>query len=153
MLLLLFYIGNDRYALDARQVAEVLPIVALKQIPATPPWVAGVFSYRGAPLPVIDLKALATGQPAQRRLGTRIMLVHYPAAGANGLLGVVVERATETVRREASEFRPYGVDNPGARYLGRVADDPRGLIQWINIADLLPEPVRMLLFPVATEET
>ncbi|MEN3364903.1 MAG: hypothetical protein V7606_2177, partial [Burkholderiales bacterium] len=33
------------------------------------------------------------------------------------------------------------------RYLGPVFADPRGLIQWIRITDLLPEPVQALLFP------
>ncbi|MES2538931.1 MAG: chemotaxis protein CheW [Pseudomonadota bacterium] len=148
MLFLLFQLGVDRYALDTGQVAEVLPLVRLKQIPAAPPWVAGAFSYQGEPVPVIDLSSLALGRPAQRRLGTRIVLVHYPHAGAAGhLLGIVVEKAISTLRCDPSDFTAYGIDNEGARYLGPVMNDPCGLIQWIKVKDLLPAPVQSLLFP------
>ncbi len=41
---------------------------AIKQIPQAPPGVAGVFNYRGAPVPVIDLSELALGRPARAPL-------------------------------------------------------------------------------------
>jgi len=53
MLFLLFKIGQDHYALDTSQVAVVLSLVSLKQIPASAPWVAGVFTYQGQSVPVI----------------------------------------------------------------------------------------------------
>ena len=45
MLFLLFELGRDRYALDALQVAEVLPLLALKEMPLAPPGVAGLLNY------------------------------------------------------------------------------------------------------------
>ena len=36
MLFLLFELGKDRYALDVRQIAAVLPLVGIKQIPKAP---------------------------------------------------------------------------------------------------------------------
>jgi chemotaxis-related protein WspB len=148
MLFLLFQLDKDRYALPATQVAEVLPLVELKHIPNAPAWVAGAFSYQGAPVPVIDLSMLALGRTAQRRLSTRTVLVHYPQSGAQSrLLGLVAEKATETLQCDPAAFAAYGVDNDDARYLGPVLADPRGLIQWIKITDLLPQPVQALLFP------
>ncbi len=76
-LFLLFRIGNERYALRATEVAEVLPRVPLKPIAQAPKWVAGVFAYRGAVVPAIDLSALTFGQPAEARTSTRLVLVHY----------------------------------------------------------------------------
>ena len=76
-LFLVFRIGNERYALQAIEVAEVLPRLPLKPIPQAPHWVAGVFAYRGAVVPVIDLSALTFGRPAQARTSTRLVLVHY----------------------------------------------------------------------------
>ncbi len=94
MLFLVFELARDRYALDVSQVAEVLPLVAIKQIPQAPPAVAGILNYRGAPVPVIDVSQLTLGRPAERRLSTRIVLVHYPDAdGQTRLLGLIAERA------------------------------------------------------------
>ncbi|MNZ40757.1 Chemotaxis protein CheW [compost metagenome] len=148
-LFLVFRIGEERYAVQAVEVAEVLPCLPLKPIARTPPWVAGVFAYRGLIVPVIDVGALAFGQPAQARTSTRLVLVHYrpdetePAQ----LLGLILEQATDTLRCDPQEFQPYGLDNRQARYLGPVREDARGLLQWVRVADLLDAQVRALLFP------
>jgi chemotaxis-related protein WspB len=78
MLFLLFQLGRERYALEAGQVAAVLPLLSIKEIPQAPRAVAGLCNYRGTPVPVIDLSELTLGRPAQSRLSTRIVLVHYP---------------------------------------------------------------------------
>lgn len=147
MLFLLFELGSDRYALDVRQVAEVLPLVAIKQIPLSPPAVAGLFNYHGEPVPVIDVTQLTLGRPADRRLSTRIILVHYPTGdGGTRLLGLIAERATRTVRRQPSDFVTSAVASDGAPYLGPVATDAQGLLQWIDMRTLLQPAVRDVLF-------
>ena len=152
MLFILFQLGRDRYALDAAQVVEVLPLVQVKKIPHAPAGVAGVFTYRGAPVPVLDLSQLALGRPARARLSTRVLLVHYPGAeGAKRLLGLIAEHATETLRRAAAEFVAPGVKAGDAPYLGPVVTDARGLIQWIAVDKLLPAPVREALFQAVAE--
>ena len=147
MLFLLFELGNDRYALDVRQIAEVLPLVGVKQIPRAPQAMNGLFNYRGAPVPVIDLTQLTLGRPSARRLSTRLVLVHYPDdTGQTHLLGLIAERATQTARHEASDFVASGVTNTGAPYLGPVVTDARGLLQWIDVRTLLPPSFRDMLF-------
>ena len=147
MLFLIFELGKDRYALDVRQIAEVLPLVAFKQVPRAPQAMNGLFNYRGAPVPVIDLTQLTLGRPSARRLSTRLVLVHYPdEAGQTHLLGLVAERATQTARHEASDFVASGVTNTGAPYLGPVVTDARGLLQWIDVRTLLPPSFRDMLF-------
>lgn len=146
MLFLIFRLGPERYALDANEIVEVLPCVALKTIPAAPAWVAGVFNYHGRTVPVIDLVALALGRPATDHVSTRTILVNYPAGDDAQILGVIAEHANRTLRRAAADFGPSGIDTPAAPYLGRVAADAGGLLQWIRIADLLPPEVRASLF-------
>ncbi len=154
MLFILFQLDRDHYALDAGQVAEVLPLVQLKKIPHAPAGVAGVFTYRGTPVPVLDLSALALGRSAHARLSTRLLLVHYPdATGTKRLLGLIAEKATETLRRDPGDFVAAGVKSDGAPYLGPVASDARGLIQWIEVDKLLPASVRDVLFTQTVEES
>ncbi|MGH8384219.1 MAG: chemotaxis protein CheW [Pseudomonas sp.] len=149
-LFLVFRIGSERYALQAVEVAEVLPRLPLKPIAHAPHWVAGVFAYRGVVVPVIDLCALTFGEPAQARTSTRLVLVHYrPNEGApTQLLGLILEQATDTLRCNPADFQPYGLDNQQAPYLGPVREDAQGLLQWVRVADLLNDQVRALLFPV-----
>jgi len=63
------------------------------------------------------------------------------------LLGLILEQATETVHYDPAAFKPYGLDNPGARYLGPVLSDAHGMVQAVKVADLLPASVRALLYP------
>jgi chemotaxis-related protein WspB len=147
MLFLQFQLGKDRYALDSSQVVEVLPLLGIKQIPQAPAGVAGAFNYRGKPVPVIDLSELALGRPARLHMSTRIIIVRYPDGnGTQHLLGLIAEKATETVRRDAADFADSGVVNDGAPYLGPVATDPNGLVQRIEVTQLLPAAVRDVLF-------
>jgi len=147
MLFLLFRAGGEWYALDAGLVAQVLPLVNIRPIPHSAPGVAGVITYRAAPVPVIDLSELMLGRPATARLSTRIVLVHYPAEdGATKLLGLIVEGATETLRRDPAEFVAHGVASAAALYLGAMATDVRGLIQRVEVSQLLPATLRETLF-------
>jgi chemotaxis-related protein WspB len=153
MLFLLFQLGKDRYALEASQVVEVLPLLNFKKIPRAPPGVAGAFNYRGAPVPVIDLSELTIGNPSRQRLSTRIVLVNYPLeSGGRRILGLIAEHATETIHLEPTDFLSSGVTVDEATYLGPVAKDERGLIQRIEVKKLLTESVRGLLFREPVEE-
>lgn len=148
MLFLLFQLGGDRYALDAGQVVEVLPLVALKALPGAARGVAGLLDYRGTAVPVVDLAALALGTAAAARVSTRLLIVRYPSpAGDKRLLGLLAERTTETIKRDPADFQPIGVANGGAPYLGPVLHDPRGLIQRVEIGELLDAELRAVLFP------
>jgi len=151
MLFILFQLGADRYALAASQVAEVLPLVTLKAIPRAPRGVAGLADYRGAAVPVLDLSALALGAPAAARVSTRLLLVRSAADGGGRLLGLVAERATETLRRAPEDFQPTKVDNAGTRWLGPVARDARGLVQRVDVDAMLTPELRAALFPPEQE--
>ena len=149
---LLFQLGNDRYVLEASRVVEVLPLLELKKIPQAPKGVAGLFNYRGQPVPAVDLSQLTLDQPASERLSTRIIVVKYSdIAGKNLLLGLIAEHATEMLRRESKDFVDSGVQLGAAPYLGPVLMDGKGVIQWVHEQRLLSEKVRDLLFSETME--
>jgi chemotaxis-related protein WspB len=147
MLFILFQIGPDRYALSAGSIIEVLPLMNLKRIPCAPNGVAGVLNYRGTPVPVIDLNKMTLGQPAARRLSTRIILVKYPLEAQHPrMLGLIAEHATNMIQRSIQDFVETGVESDEARYLGKVTNDPGGLIQWVEVEQLLTAEVCQVLF-------
>ena len=147
MLFLLFQLGKDRYALEASRVVEVVPLLELKQLPQAPKGVAGIFNYRGRPVPAVDLCALTLGQPASERFSTRIIIVNYPDdRGTNHLLGLIAEHATEMLRKDVNDFVDSGVKLSEAPYLGPILMENKSPVQWIYEQRLLPEPVRNVLF-------
>ncbi len=146
-LYLLFSLDQDRYALSVHEVVEVLPLRRLKAFPQAPAWVAGGFEYRGALVPVIDLLARGCGRSAVALASTRLVLVHYRPA--NRVLGLILEKANQTLRLPASAFADSGLSHGAAHYLGGVQASTQGLVQRIEVAGLLPADVSALLFPDA----
>lgn len=147
MLFLLFQLGPDRYALEARRVVEVVPFAALKSLPQAPAGVAGILNYRGCAVPVVDLSELTLAKRVEERLTTRIIVVRHPdASGRARLLGFLAEHATETLQTDPSRFVEPGVKLGAAPFLGPLLMDANGPIQWVHEQHLLPEPMRQVIF-------
>ncbi|HAN73746.1 MAG TPA: chemotaxis protein CheW [Planktothrix sp. UBA8407] len=142
MLILLFYVGNDLYALDSSQVVEVIPRVILRKIYHAPDYVAGLFNYRGAIVPVIDLCHLIQGQPSCSYLSTRIIMVNYITKEKHKrCFGLMAERVTETLNKPATSLtidsgEKADQDHP---YLGGIIMDEKGMIQYIRLEYLLSD--------------
>jgi len=142
MLLLLFQSGHDRFALNVKQVVEVIPLVRLERIPHAPDCVAGVFNFRGGPTPVLDLNKMISGRPCVERLSTRIVLLDYWGhEEQRRVIGLMAEQVTETIKCSESSFHDIGVQTDEAPFLGGVTTDDRGMIQLINVRHLIPDSV------------
>jgi chemotaxis-related protein WspB len=147
MLFLLFQIGQDRYALEASRVVEVLPLLELKPLSQGPRGVAGFFNYRGLPVPAVDLSALALGCPAIEFLSTRIIVVNYPDdTGANHLVGLIAEHATGLMRKDPRDFTDPGLKRGSSPYLGPMLMDSQGPVHWVQEQRWLPQGVSKVLF-------
>jgi chemotaxis-related protein WspB len=137
MLFVVFQLDGNRYAVDTARVAEILPFVEIAEILHAPPEIVGLFSYRGRSIPAIDLSVLLLNRPASAQLSTRIILTRCEEAGQySGLLGLIVERATEIMRLEPSDFTQSGIASARAPYLGPIAPTPLGLIRRIDLPKL-----------------
>jgi chemotaxis-related protein WspB len=152
MLLLIFQAGSQTYGLNARSVLEVAPYPECTPLAHAPAWAAGLIRWRGHPMPVIDLSALLTGTPAPPLLSTRLIVVDYETNGRSHPLGLVAEKAVETVLLEDARQQPRQIAVPDASYLAGASEVAGRLIHRVNIGDLLPAPVRVLLFPVPEAE-
>jgi chemotaxis-related protein WspB len=154
MLFVLFHLGRERYALDASHVIEVVPLLALKRFPQSPRGVAGVFIYRGHPVPALDLCELTVGRPATEHLSTRIIIVkHQETPAPDQLIGLIAERVTDTIRREPGEFVDAGVKLATVPFLGPMLKDERGMIQLIATQKLLQTSLSGLLTAPTREES
>jgi chemotaxis-related protein WspB len=149
MLYLLLEVAGQQYAVEASRVVEVLPLVQVTVIPRAPTEVAGIFSFRGRPVPLVDLRRLTLRRPARPKFSTRIILVADRADdGSEQLVGIIAERVTETTRRAPEDFKDTGFANPATPYLGGVVSTGGGLVQRLDVRQLLPQATRDMLFAV-----
>lgn len=148
MLFVLFQLGQDRYALDASNLIEILPLAQVKALPHAPAGIAGIIDYHGVTLPVIDLSELALGRPAAQRISTRILIAEISTGRRFAL---VAERANQLLQREATDFVNPEVTVEAAPYLGPVTRDDRGVVQWITPQKLFSNAVCDALYQQARE--
>lgn len=136
-LFLVLVAAGSRYALPCADVITVIPSVRLRPIDLAPPWVAGVFSFRGQITPVIDLDRLLGDHEAPPRLCRRIVLLRLPQR----TLGL---RAGEIT--EVTELDEHGsldtIALPNAPFLRSLHRDSRGILQRVEVSQLLPQSVR-----------
>lgn len=145
MKVLVFHIGIDRYGLRLAAIVRVLPLLELKQLPLVPDYVAGLMDLHGDPVPVIDLSRLAGLAPAALQFDTRIVVVDYHAAnGTSHALGLMASRVRGIVEIDDGKLADSGVAT--APFLGQVASDADGMLQLIELEQLLSPEVRALLF-------
>ena len=147
MLQLLFWIGKDRFSLDAQQVIEVVPLIKFKNVPHSPGYVAGLFNYRGTVVPVIDLTDLISGTASKHQVSTRIILVPYvDSENISHILGLLAERVTSTLSCHEKDLKLPGIESENADYLDKIFFDSEGMVQLINLKKILPECLKDSLF-------
>lgn len=148
MLMLLFQLGNSRYAIPVADVVEVTPRVDLEPVARSPDYIAGLFNYRGRHVPVIDLCQLMHQRGCADSFTTRIVLVGFPLPdGEKRTLGLLAERVTEISDIKPEDFSATGLRVTDAPWLNKAAYSGQTLIQQISVAELLPDAVQALLFP------
>jgi chemotaxis-related protein WspB len=151
MLLLLFRLGDERCALDAACVAEVLPLVGIERTLGAPAGIVGTLSYRGRFVPTIDLSERLLGRPAAQRLSTRVVLVTIGGDAGRLLLGLVLENATSTIRCDPAALIPPAIGSQDHPWLGPIFVDADGPIRLIDVDRLLTDDIRQLVSPAPAE--
>ena len=118
MLMLLFRVGAELWAIATSEVREVVPLVTLQAV--SQGWSdsgldrlssldagrAGLMNYRGETIPVVDISALVSGRRAEQTLSTRIVVVESDlsdeagAGGKQSLVGLIAAQASAIAQLE-----------------------------------------------------
>ena len=147
MLLLLFRIGETWYGLDARQVQQVVPHVPLTTCPGMPASVAGIFTYRGSLVPVLDLGLLLGTTPCARRLSTRIIVVPWRKdRGIRRSLGLLAESVTGMTQVREDEATPGQSCLADSASPDVLAVPHRPMVRCLRVEGLLTPEAEQQLF-------
>lgn len=133
MLVVMFQIAEQRFAIDAHSVVEVLPLVQWQPVAGFPPEVQGTFFYRGTYAPLIDLTQWLTQRATPPRMNSRIVVVRADLSGWPALVGCAVERAS-VAELPAPAPREAGGLLQGAGVMVHAADGP---VQLLDLQRLL----------------
>jgi chemotaxis-related protein WspB len=150
MQVLVFELDRNRYGLDTACIRRVLPLLEMKQLAHAPPFVAGLMNYHGAPVPVIDLSLINGGRGCSACFDTRILVVDFTTKeGTVHALGLIAERVSTVTKIVRDGLVDPGVECAGGPYLGQVVAQEDGILQLIELSQLLTDEVRAVLFQPA----
>jgi chemotaxis-related protein WspB len=136
--------ADQRYATPTSAIVEVIPVVAVRPLPHTEPWVRGLFNYRGSLLPLLDAAQLLGQGPADIRMFGRILVMDTrempdEQLGAAATLGLIVQQVIGSDDLDLEDASAYPEPDPQTStvsFLGPVALTSGGTVQLI-------EPSRM----------
>lgn len=132
--LLVMHIGDERYGIDIRHIAEVRPLGVVTPVPGLPAMWAGVITLRGVLYPVLDGgRYLGVASASQ---GSRDVIVIEGNGLVVGLLADAVA-GLRRVERDAID-PPLGADIHAHRQA--VSGVTRDLLLILDVATLLQDP-------------
>ncbi|WP_459942344.1 chemotaxis protein CheW [Deferrisoma palaeochoriense] len=99
---LVFRVGENRYALRLADVDRVEMAEHVTRVPRTPPYVLGVATVRGEPVPAVDFRRLFGLPPREWDLATRLLVLRV----GGRRVGLVVDEARRVVRLRPEEVVP-----------------------------------------------
>lgn len=106
MLMLIFQVGDQLFAINTSCIVEVLPAVPLQRVHAISEAIAGLFNYQGNIVPVINLNHLLNAPDPAANLNRRIILIRQSQADEQEkTFGLLVEKIIKTLAIEPSELQ------------------------------------------------
>jgi purine-binding chemotaxis protein CheW len=138
MILVVFRLGADEYALPISAVSEILKAPRLTRMPRASAWVMGVMNLRGRVFPVIDLRRRLGLHEAPQDARTRVMVAEV----AGDPLGLLVDEVKEVFRGEKGLFEgtPLLAENATKDYLGGVVSVGDRMILMLDLKRLFGTP-------------
>ncbi|MCF8239944.1 MAG: chemotaxis protein CheW [Melioribacteraceae bacterium] len=146
MQLLLFELEKHFFALDSKEVIEIIPLLKLTSIPKAPGYVKGVFNYRGTAVPVIDLSSLIENTDTPNILSSRIILVNYKFKNDKKILGIISRRVVEILKVDDNLIDEVQLNNEESKFLSKVIKFEKRMVHIVEVTNLLNENVKNLLF-------
>jgi purine-binding chemotaxis protein CheW len=100
--LVVLRLGDREYGLATEVVVQVLRMVAVRPVPESPPWIAGVVNVRGRTTPMVDLR-MRLGLPARAPdPADHIVVVRT----GDRTLGLIVDAVLEVLEVGEGEVEP-----------------------------------------------
>jgi len=136
---LMLGVAGEVFAIDARQVREILDPAPVTRVPGAKPYVAGVLNVRGKVIPLADLRVRFGMPPAPITADSRFVVLEIDLDGDPTTIGVVADKVYEVTELDASTLQktpPVGMHwRP---------EFVAGIAKWKDDFIVLPDLARIL---------
>ncbi len=103
---LTFTLNSELFALDVRQVIEILEVTKITSVPKAPGYMKGVINLRGKVLPLIDTRVKFELSPIEFTENTCIVVMEVVIDDENLQVGALVDSVQEVIEAKDSMLQP-----------------------------------------------
>jgi len=134
---LAFQLDDEEYALDIKQISEIIKAREFTEIPRSPEFVLGIISLRGVVVPVFDLRCRLNLGAAEITVNSRIVVCQSDEV----TVGLLVDNINQVVNLVKDEIEPppgvlSGLDREMVFGIGRYQDRMIILLQLNHVLDV-----------------
>jgi purine-binding chemotaxis protein CheW len=134
---LAFHLDDEEYALDIKQISEIIKVREFTEIPRSPEYVLGIISLRGVVVPVFDLRCRLNLGAAEITANSRIIVCQ----SGDLTVGLLVDKINQVVNLDKDEVEPppgvlSGLDREMVLGIGRYQDRMVILLQLNHVLDV-----------------
>ena len=154
---LTFALGRETYALDIRNVTEIMEFRSLTDVPMMPPFIRGVINLRGRVVPVVDLAArLGRGSTDVARRTSIIIVEASQTEGGNSPqpnIGIMVDAVNKVAQLQADDIEPPPALSAGIGpdFISGMAKHDGEFIIVLDVSRMLDTQHAVSLDPAAHE--
>jgi purine-binding chemotaxis protein CheW len=102
---LLMGVAGEVFALDARQVREILDPAPVTRVPGAKPYVASVLNVRGKVIPLADLSVRLGLAPSRVTAETRFVVLEVELDGQPTAVGVIADKVFEVTEIDPASMQ------------------------------------------------
>jgi len=132
-----FGLNNEEYAIDARNVQEIIELTSITNVPHLPGFIKGVINLRGTIIPVVDLKQKFCMSSDGYQKHTCIIVTEF----SGGVMGLIVDAVSDVMhmtRESISDTPSFGarINTDFIKGMGKAGDN---LVIVLNVDKVLSE--------------
>ena len=102
---LMLGLAGEMFALDARQVREILDPIPVTRVPGAQSYVSSVLNVRGKVIPLADLRVRFGMPPASITPDSRFIVIEIELAGEPTTIGIVADKVYEVTDLDTSTLQ------------------------------------------------
>lgn len=102
---LMLGLAGEIFALDARQVREILDPIPVTKVPGAQSYVSSILNVRGKVIPLADLRLRFGMSPASITPDSRFIVLEIDFAGEPITIGIVADKVYEVTELDTSSLQ------------------------------------------------
>ena len=103
---LTLHIGGSEYVIAVRRVRQIVRYVEGFAVESAVPWIRGVVSVQGSPIPVVDLSAKLAAAPSCVTSMSCVVVVEATIQGERIAMGILADDVSQVIGLRAEDIAP-----------------------------------------------